>query len=56
MPEAVLAMSGISGLVEEYIVAINVTRVRFPADAYVIDMWMLEGRKHNRERSNLSIF
>ena len=24
---------GISGLVAEYIVAINVTRVRFPADA-----------------------
>ena len=25
---------GISGLVVEYIVAIDVTRVRFPADAY----------------------
>ena len=27
--------SGISGLVVEYIVAIDVTRVRFPADAFV---------------------
>ena len=26
--------TGISGLVVEYIVAIDVTRVRFPADAY----------------------
>jgi hypothetical protein len=26
----------ISGLVVEYIVAIDVTRVRFPADAYLI--------------------
>ena len=26
--------SGISGLVVEYIVAIDVTRVRFPADAF----------------------
>ena len=56
MPEAVPAMSGISGLVAEYIVVIDVTRVRFPADAYVIDMRMLESRKHNREMSNLSIF
>ena len=29
-------MQGISGLVVEYIVAIDVTRVRFPADAF----WM----------------
>ena len=31
MPEAVLAISGISGLVAEYIVAIDVTLLRFPA-------------------------
>ena len=30
---AVVEDSGISGLVVEYIVAIDVTRVRFPADA-----------------------
>ena len=36
MPEAVLAISGNSGLVAEYIVAIDVTRVRFPADAYEV--------------------
>ena len=27
-------LTGISGLVVEYIVAIDVTRVRFPADAF----------------------
>ena len=36
---AVLAFSiGISGLVVEYIVAIDVTRVRFPADAALIQI------------------
>ena len=30
-----LGISSISGLVAEYIVAIDVTRVRFPADAYL---------------------
>ena len=29
----------ISGLVVEYIVAIDVTRVRFPADAYLVVLW-----------------
>ena len=29
-------LSGISGLVAEYIVAIDVTRVRFPADANLL--------------------
>ena len=32
-----LLMRGISGLVVEYIVAIDVTRVRFPADARFLD-------------------
>ena len=32
----------ISGLVVEYIVAIDVTRVRFPADAYVHVSWLSE--------------
>ena len=31
-----LVLSSISGLVVEYIVAIDVTRVRFPADAYFV--------------------
>ena len=30
------ALQSISGLVVEYIVAIDVTRVRFPADAYLV--------------------
>ena len=30
------ALRSISGLVVEYIVAIDVTRVRFPADAYML--------------------
>ena len=30
------AEQGISGLVVEYIVAIDVTRARFPADAYCV--------------------
>ena len=34
-----LVGTGISGLVVEYIVAIDVTRVRFPADAFVV--WWL---------------
>ena len=29
----------ISGLVVEYIVAIDVTRVRFPADAFLFSHW-----------------
>ena len=37
---------GISGLVVEYIVAIDVTRVRFPADArVVIYLWLSKGCK-----------
>jgi hypothetical protein len=32
----VVVCVGISGLVVEYIVAIDVTRVRFPADAFVV--------------------
>ena len=35
---AVVICVSISGLVVEYIVAIDVTRVRFPADAFV-DWW-----------------
>ena len=35
MPHA----QSISGLVVEYIVAIDVTRVRFPADAYLVYMY-----------------
>ena len=31
-----VCVAGISGLVVEYIVAIDVTRVRFPADAYTL--------------------
>ena len=31
-----LHAQSISGLVVEYIVAIDVTRVRFPADAYLV--------------------
>ena len=31
-----LYTAGISGLVVEYIVAIDVTRVRFPADAFIL--------------------
>ena len=34
--QKLLCISCISGLVAEYIVAIDVTRVRFPADAYVM--------------------
>ena len=33
--------SSISGLVVEYIVAIDVTRVRFPADAYIQKLFAL---------------
>ena len=34
---------GISGLVAEYIVAIDVTRARIPADAYCWIQWGSEG-------------
>ena len=36
MSLAAVNIQGISGLVVEYIVAIDVTRVRFPADAKVL--------------------
>ena len=36
---AIVLVISISGLVVEYIVAIDVTRVRFPADAYCESMW-----------------
>ena len=36
-----LLAQGISGLVVEYIVAIDVTRVRFPADAYFVRLCAL---------------
>ena len=40
-------MSGISGLVAEYIVAIDVTRVQFPADA---DLLFIAWRaRHKRD-------
>ena len=35
MNSARFTSNGISGLVVEYMVAIDVTRVRFPADAFV---------------------
>ena len=34
---------GISGLVVEYIVAVDVTRVRFPADAHCFHEWARVG-------------
>ena len=37
--------SSISGLVVEYIVAIDVTRVRFPADAFLAGRYLLHGRR-----------
>ena len=40
-------MHGISGLVVEYIVAIDVTRVRFPADALEL-MWDLAATAEDR--------
>ena len=41
----------ISGLVAEYIVAIDVTRVRFPADAYARGFPFLFPESHVRCRS-----
>ena len=41
-----LVLSSISGLVVEYIVAIDVTRVRFPADALFLRIKLL----HYRDR------
>ena len=41
------AVSSISGLVAEYIVAIDVTRVRFPADAFLIIDAMRRGLKNH---------
>ena len=37
--------SSISGLVVEYIVAIHVTRDRFPADAFLTGQYRLHGRR-----------
>ena len=42
-----LVLSSISGLVVEYIVAIDVTRVRFPADALFLRIKLL--RYRNRQ-------
>ena len=39
-----LVLSSISGLVVEYIVAIDVTRVRFPADAILLRIKLLRYR------------
>ena len=39
-----LVLSSISGLVVEYIVAIDVTRVRFPADALFLPIKLLRYR------------
>ena len=52
LSDAVVALScssahGISGLVVEYIVAIDVTRVRFPADALEL-MWDLAATEEDR--------
>ena len=43
--------NSISGLVVEYIVAIDVTRVRFPADARIafIQSWIAEGGEEDGE-------
>ena len=38
-PPAEFLINRISGLVVEYIVAIDVTRVRFPADAHGDGLW-----------------
>ena len=40
----------ISGLVVEYIVAIDVTRARFPADAYVLKMSLGSSARHAGQR------
>ena len=44
----------ISGLVAEYIVAIDVTGVRFPADAYVYLRSLAEGRGGGGRRRGLA--
>ena len=41
---------GISGLVVEYIVAIDVTRVRFPADAFFVSAPGIQIARHSRNR------
>ena len=43
---------GISGLVVEYIVAIDVTRVRFPADAFFVATGLAGGKKCRDPGSN----
>ena len=42
-----LVLSSISGLVVEYIVAIDVTRVRFPADALFLRIKLLRCRNRH---------
>ena len=41
----------ISGLVVEYIVALDVTRVRFPADALSLSLYCIGGQKKRRRRA-----
>ena len=43
-------INSIGGLVVEYIVAIDVTRVRFPADALLISSFTLYARRSNSTR------
>ena len=51
-----LVGTGISGLVVEYIVAIDVTRVRFPADAFSIWFILLHnGSFQLRSWSNVTL-
>ena len=51
-----LGGTGISGLVVEYIVAIDVTRVRFPADAFSIWFILLHnGSLQLRSWSNITL-
>ena len=45
--------NSISGLVVEYIVAIDVTRVRFPADALLMPLYFTGGDEKRRRRACL---
>ena len=48
-------VGGISGLVVEYIVAIDVTRVRFPADAcFLVNGRLLRGKKKTSHHRGLN--